>query len=139
MAEVKRYVAKPVEVEAILWTGDNYDEIVDFCNGNCRLDDGRLIIETLEGTVPSGGERRTIVGCYIVKGVRGEFYPVRSYVFEMKYNEVVPGVDFPFSSHTLVGVGQSCNRCEHIKGHAYEYEGHLVKIFCPDCPNFICQ
>lgn len=93
---VKRYRKKPVEIEAVKWTGENHEEINDFCSdligenpdesGIAYNDpEGHVIIQTLEGKVAAS------VGDYIVKGVKGEFYPVKPDIFHETYEEVDNG------------------------------------------------
>ena len=79
---IKRYVKKPVEVEAIQWTGDNYKDIRNFTDEKSVLLLGHLVIPTLEG------DHIASVGDYIIKGVKGEFYPCKPDIFEMTYTEV---------------------------------------------------
>lgn len=83
---IKRYVAKPVEVTGIVWTGDNFHEIWNFCRGNAnqRKINGEkvLFIETLEGS------SRAQIGDVILMGTQGEFYPCKPAVVEAKYDEV---------------------------------------------------
>lgn len=85
-----RYVTKPVEIEAIKWTGDNKEEIQQFVGDCCifkkvkYLRDSQpsywcLSIDTLEG------EMRADINDYIIKGLRGEFYPCKPDVFHKKY------------------------------------------------------
>jgi hypothetical protein len=77
---VNRYRTKPCEIEAVLWNGENEKEIFDFTEGAYYINrDNDLIIETLEG------DMRTDVGDYIIKGLRGEFYPCKPDVFKKKY------------------------------------------------------
>ena len=84
---VKRYRKKPVEVEAMVWTGFNVIEAGCFMGGlvtqNKQSDE--IYINTLEGTM------RASVGDYIIKGVKGEFYPCKPGIFEQTYEEVTPG------------------------------------------------
>jgi hypothetical protein len=75
------YRKKPVEIDAIQWTGDNRLEIFDFCNMS-YINDQELRIQTLEGSMIAS------VGDYIIKGVKGEFYPCKPDIFEMTYEEV---------------------------------------------------
>lgn len=90
---IKRYRKKPVEVEAIQWDGSyqNYKEIKK-CFPD--LKDYELVynpenndiwewrIETLEGNyIVSPSD-------YIVKGIKGEYYPVKPDIFEETYEEV---------------------------------------------------
>ena len=83
---VKKYRKKPIIVEAVQWTGDNYDEIFHFTQGKCYLayccDDEELYIETLEG------DMRAKEGCFIIKGKTGEFYPCREEIFLETYEPV---------------------------------------------------
>lgn len=88
-----KYVTKPVEIEAIQWTGYNKEEIRNFCEEVAKfslvkyLHDEKpsywtLKIETLEGTM------KAETGDYIIKGLRGEFYPCKPDVFHVKYKPV---------------------------------------------------
>lgn len=77
---INRYRTKPCEIEAIQWTGDNEKQIFAFVRDKYYFSsDGDLMIETLEG------DMKATVGDYIIKGLRGEFYPCKSDVFEKKY------------------------------------------------------
>ena len=77
-----RFRKKPVDIEAVQWTGDNYFEIADFANGVSLIHQcgsPKLLIETLEGTMTA------IAGDWIIKGVKGEFYPCKPDIFEETY------------------------------------------------------
>ncbi len=80
-----KYVKKPVVIEAVQWTGENVTEIVDFCV-DCysykKLDEPQLMVRTLEGPMKASQ------GDYIIKGIKGEFYPCKPDVFELTYNKV---------------------------------------------------
>jgi len=84
-----KYRKKPVEIEAIQFKRDCFEEIKEFTNGkafNFRTErrlNGKSCcdIETLEGV------RIATEGDYIIKGVKGELYPCKSYIFEMTYEE----------------------------------------------------
>lgn len=81
---VKTFVKKPIQVQAIQWTGDNYEELVDFV-GNVMFPysfKDEVIIETLEGEVIA---RRSD---WIIRGINGEFYPCKPDIFEKTYEEV---------------------------------------------------
>lgn len=83
---------KPVEVEAVQWTGENLSEIQDFARDHITIeiyDAGylagvtpsvvKVTISTLEGDmIISKGD-------YIIKGIKGEFYPCKPDIFEMTY------------------------------------------------------
>lgn len=78
---MKIYRKKPVEVQAVQWNGNNVGEVLEFC-GKARIKDDSIFIDTLEGTM----EAKT--GDYIIKGVKGEFYPCKPDIFEDTYCEV---------------------------------------------------
>ena len=84
---VKKFVKKPIIVEAIQWTGKNEDEVMKFVSQHCFITDNypnqkTLIINTLEG------DHVASVDDWIVKGVKGEFYPVKPDVMEQTYDVV---------------------------------------------------
>lgn len=81
-----KYKKKPVVIEAIKYTGNNFEEIIHFCN-SLRMEKTIelgvfLVIKTLEG------EHVATPGDYIIKGVKGEFYPCKPDIFEMTYEKV---------------------------------------------------
>lgn len=65
------YQKKPVEIEAIPWTGDNVEELRAFVGDNFLYDaeHNTVKIRTLEGDMKASGMD------YIIRGVDGEFYP----------------------------------------------------------------
>jgi hypothetical protein len=77
-----KYRKKPVVVEAIQYNGENKVETQLFMN--MYLDEvyKRLRIPTYEGYVFAS------VGDYIIKGVKGEFYPCKPDIFEKTYEMV---------------------------------------------------
>lgn len=92
-----KYRKKPVVVEAVRWTGSNLEEIRNFVGSDLieecvELFDIKrtlkemlvdIAIDTLEGTM------RVDYGDYIIKGVKGEFYPCKPDIFLATYEEVV--------------------------------------------------
>ena len=84
---IKKYRKKPVEIEAVQWTGDNLAELREMEEFNAvhTCFGGELRIKTLEGTMFAS------VGDYIIKGVQGEFYPCKPDIFEQTYEEVKDG------------------------------------------------
>lgn len=78
-----KYIKKPVEIEAIQWNGENLNEIVMFTNmHNLQYGESKLKIKTLEGNMIAS------IGDYIVKGIKGEFYPCKPDIFEQTYDKV---------------------------------------------------
>lgn len=77
-----KYRKKPVEIEAIQWTGNNGSEIETFIEGNFDNTLSYPNIRTLEGVM------KVDIGDYVIKGVKGEFYPCKPDIFEMTYEAV---------------------------------------------------
>jgi hypothetical protein len=85
-----KFRKKPVVIDAIQWLGYNEDEIFVFARTKDGLtlateagDAGRLLsISTLEGKMIAS------VGDWIIKGVKGEFYPCKPDIFELTYELV---------------------------------------------------
>jgi hypothetical protein len=81
-----RYRKMPVEIEAIQWTGNNLAEIEEFVvnEGGKQFDTvgDSLFIHTLEGSM------RAKPTDYIIKGVKGEFYPCDESIFKITYEQV---------------------------------------------------
>jgi len=81
-----KYRKKPIDVEAIIWTGDNIPEMRTFVEGKYYFKVGtQLFIPTLEG------DMRVNKGDYIIKepfdNIRG-FYPCKPDIFEKTYEKV---------------------------------------------------
>ena len=89
-ASKMKYKAKPVTIEAVQWAGNNINNIEKFCGEEwgksvCYYDERcepTIYIETLEG------EMAARVGDYIIKGIKGEFYPCKPDIFKEKYEEI---------------------------------------------------
>ena len=78
-----KFRKKPVVIEAIQFTG-NDSECIDFCNTAIDPKDATpsLIIPTLEG------DHLCSIGDWIIKGIKGEFYPCKPDIFEKTYERV---------------------------------------------------
>lgn len=90
---MKQYRKKPVTVEAVQFDGLNPTEIKDFVGENCEVEIydnevtppvARIVIHTLEG------DMEVSKGDYVIKGVKGEFYPCKPDIFEQTYESVEP-------------------------------------------------
>lgn len=94
---VKKYVKKPVVIEAIQWNGNtNLKEITEFVGQELKAEEfataayeagaGKpyysLIIETLEGKMKADPND------WIIKGIKGEFYPCKPDIFEKSYDQL---------------------------------------------------
>lgn len=94
MMDVKQYRKKPLVIEAVQYTGDNKPQIgadfkawglndwhfghYDMQHKSCEL-----VIKTLEG------EMVCEIGDWIIKGIKGEFYPCKTDIFDATYDEVI--------------------------------------------------
>lgn len=87
------YRKKPVEVEAIHYTGDNLTDVEEFLGREAKAEEATLPgpgrglhkgiqIHTLEGTMTAS------VGDWVVRGVKGEMYPVKPDVFAQTYEPI---------------------------------------------------
>jgi hypothetical protein len=82
---MKLYRKKPIVIEAVKWDGDNFRDVCNFTYYNSigRTPDNGIAIETLEGIMTAR------LGDYIIKGIRGEFYPCKPDIFEATYEEIL--------------------------------------------------
>ena len=95
---IKKYIKKPIKIEAIQLKEDNIIEVFDFLDeanyeetksteeledfNQRMLKQGYIEIETLEGIMKAS------FGDFIIKGVKGEFYPCKPDIFQATYEEV---------------------------------------------------
>lgn len=93
-----KFRKKPVVIEALQWTGDNLREIIGFTGkaenwtkwfssmedyeAHVATDRQVFKVFTLEGVMEA------FPGDYIIKGVKGEFYPCKPDIFEATYEAV---------------------------------------------------
>lgn len=77
-----RYRKKPVEIDALWWNGENLLEIEAFIGYSPERRGDALVIKTLEG------EHIASQGDYVIRGVKGEYYPCKPDIFEATYERV---------------------------------------------------
>ncbi len=86
-----QYRKKPIVVEAVQYDGNfrcldifPLSEVGKFVLGR-EKESGLpyILIETLEG-----GDMKCSIGDYIIKGVKGEYYPCKADVFETTYDKL---------------------------------------------------
>ena len=81
-----KYRKKPVEIEAMRFTDETKNQCAHWVTCNCSYDmdeTGPIMgIQTLEGVMTAR------LGDYIIKGVKGEFYPCREDIFKMTYDKI---------------------------------------------------
>lgn len=80
-----KFRKKPVVIEAVQYTGNNCFEILKFMDRAKDIWEAELnetdspIINTLEGNLYVAKDD------WIIKGIKGEFYPCKPEIFEMTY------------------------------------------------------
>jgi uncharacterized protein affecting Mg2+/Co2+ transport len=90
---IQKFKKKPVEIEAIQYTGKNDFDIGKWSSGvvysspvlepnESNPSGSYLQIKTLEGIMTA------IVGDWIIKGIKGEFYPCKNDILLMTYDVV---------------------------------------------------
>ena len=98
-----KYRKRSLVIEAVKWNGMNKSEIEQFAGDNVKIEVIResnaeygippqidCTIKTLEGDMmPSPGD-------YIIKGVKGEFYPCKPDIFEKTYDEADSSLSISF-------------------------------------------
>ena len=81
-----KYRKKPIEVEAVQWSGSNWHEVYAFAGHavytSNEADVVVLRVKTLEGELVARP------GDWVIKGVQGEFYPCKPDIFEATYEPV---------------------------------------------------
>ena len=79
-----KFRKKPVVVEAMQYDHNNVGVALNFLRSgeNATLDGRGLIIHTLEGDMAANP------GDWIIKGVKGEFYPCKPDIFDATYEAV---------------------------------------------------
>lgn len=83
---MSKYRKKPVVVEARQYTGNNKNELLAWINAektdlydSAYTHTGIIVIKTLEG------EMNCIKDDWVIKGIKGEFYPCKPDIFERTY------------------------------------------------------
>jgi hypothetical protein len=99
--EPKKYKKKPVVIEAVQLTWPNWNVVCEFVSkeafgGGIYLEDETLEPTTKEFTHTLGlwietleGRMLAKQGDYIIKGIKGEFYPCKPDIFDQTYDEVI--------------------------------------------------
>ena len=79
-----KFRKRPVIVEAKKWTGKNTTALIHWMCPDLEPDAeaSDLTIKTLEG------ELKASIGDWIIKGVKGEFYPCKPDIFKKTYERV---------------------------------------------------
>lgn len=82
---MKKWKKKPVVIEAEKWLGTQEQKESLLADGvimDIPSRDGSCLIPTLEGNMTC------MLGDYIIKGVKGEYYPCKPDIFKLTYDLV---------------------------------------------------
>ena len=82
---MKKYVKKPVVIEALQYVTTNHLEVCQFIGEfphKYIQTEEVIIISTLEG------DHLVRHGDFVIKGIYGEFYPCKPDIFKASYTEV---------------------------------------------------
>ena len=79
-----KYRKKPVVIEAVQFLPDIMGNAERITNLGCplKIDRGAVWIETLEG------DHMVTIGDFIIRGIKGEFYPCKNDIFLATYEPV---------------------------------------------------
>jgi hypothetical protein len=80
----RKFRKLPMEVEAVQFTGENHGAIKDFVGPSRYANTPQIgvSISTLEGNM------HVSVGDWVIKGIKGEFWPVKPDIFALTYEAV---------------------------------------------------
>jgi hypothetical protein len=90
-----KFRKKPVVIEAVKWLGDNLREVIDFTGLHPSAE--KWTWEEYQAVVSSEGLKiftmegalTATIGDWIVKGVKGEYYPCKPDIFDATYEPVL--------------------------------------------------
>lgn len=103
---LKNYVKKPVVIQAVQLSPNNIKQVYDLVyNTEVKLESAMaearwddycssvvtegMIIPTLEDGNNSQVKHVASIGDYIIRGIKGEFYPCKPDIFELTYQVLV--------------------------------------------------
>ncbi len=87
------YRKKPVKINAVTFEGKMTEVLKDFIGDAGKVVKGKLVIETPEGDMQASK------GDYVIKGIKGEFYPCKPDIFRETYEPVAAGTSSLVISH----------------------------------------
>lgn len=121
---IKTYIKKPLAIQAVQWTGDNTDEIIEF--GGIQMSDScksYWVIHTLEGHMEIS------IGDYVIRGTSGEYYPCKPDIFERIYEEQDEQNDMTYEE----ALEKQISKRPKIKKEGFK----SVSYDCPICENYL--
>lgn len=127
-----KYRKKPVVIEAVQWTGDNFSEILAFVEGNDGPGTFPVEIEQREtylDILTPEGVMAADPGDMIIRGIAGEYYPCKKDIFAATYEAV--------SADMICG---DCAQFSEVDGcvnsHIYGSDATCVIVTSTACEHF---
>lgn len=92
---MRKFKKIPVTIEAMEYTGENFDELKAWCKDAYKRvsSPDEIVIKTLEDGKDMVAKHVATTGDFIIKGVKGEFYPCKPIIFWLTYEEVLEAFD----------------------------------------------
>ena len=80
---IKNFIKKPITIQAIQWDGseESAEKVSDFIGEDSGFNGRSLCIPTMEGKMVASQND------WIIKGIKGEFYPCKPDIFELTYHQ----------------------------------------------------
>lgn len=83
-----KFRKKPVVIEAVQWGGNNVQELAIFLDGTPTTREYGIVAGQPINIFTLEGNHRANIRDWIIKGVKGEFYPCKPDIFEQTYEPV---------------------------------------------------
>jgi hypothetical protein len=149
----RQFTKKPVTIQAIQWTGRNLREVIAFTDGppdtrshhagmaweayaDLVARDG-LMIYTLEDGPDRRAKHFADIGDWIIRGVKGEYYPCKPDIFEATYSRTALAAELPRQSAEIetlrAGYAAARLEIESLKAQSGYGPNVTVRRSCSDC------
>ena len=86
-----KFRKKPVVIEAIQFNGHNRYELISWAHEGLPREANSIIVHDVGGCLSIRTLEGSMTACekdWIIKGIKGEFYPCRPDIFEATYERV---------------------------------------------------
>jgi hypothetical protein len=134
---MSKFKKRPVTVDAFQWQGTNGNQLIDWVTGfgpNISGTEVGVDFATSEVTIKTKeGTMRGAPGCWIIRGVKGEYYPCQNDIFEQTYaadNAPLAGGDAAAASNTPRGVYEA-----HCTAATLQMAKKMYMAYCENSGN----
>ncbi|CAC9650536.1 hypothetical protein [uncultured Gammaproteobacteria bacterium] len=87
---IKTYIKITEKIRAIQYTGDNLEEVLEFCgdsNAFFKRNEGLFISPKLDCVTRCAVIPKATIGDFIIRGIKGGYYPCEPGIFKYTYEE----------------------------------------------------